>query len=202
MSSCGIAAGARVVFDSSRRTWPPGACPSPSWPRVASGPATRSRSWRSDRRTAATFLYGNVDEARAQSIVDGHLAGGTPVADLLDPRGLSLPGKAEADRAGKLRRHRSRVHRPVHRARRVRRAEKGADRHDPGRGHRGGEALGPARTGRRGVLHGDEVDLRAGREVRSRGRSTSSATPTRATRARSWTARCWRETRTRCWRAC
>ena len=56
--------------------------------------------------------------------------------------------------------------------------------------------LRPARPRRGGLPDGDEVEVRGRR--RSPTSSTSSATPTRATRARSWTAPCSRATRTRC----
>ncbi len=86
MSSCGIAAGARVVFDALQKDVAARGLP---FSVVATGcigachaePLVEVRQ--ADGRT---FLYGNVDEARAQSIVEAHLVGGTPVGELLDPR--------------------------------------------------------------------------------------------------------------------
>jgi NADH-quinone oxidoreductase subunit F len=85
MSSCGIAAGARVVFDQLTKDVSARGLP---FSVVATGcigachaePLVEVRQ--ADGRT---FLYGNVDEARAQAIVAGHLQAGTPVADLLIP---------------------------------------------------------------------------------------------------------------------
>ena len=85
MSSCGIAAGARVVFDTLQKDV---AAKSLPWAVVATGcigachaePLVEIRQ--ADGRT---FLYGNVDEAKAHAIVEGHLAGGAPVSDMLIP---------------------------------------------------------------------------------------------------------------------
>ena len=85
MSSCGIAAGARVVFEQLSREVSAQSLP---WSVVATGcigachaePLVEVRQ--ADGRS---FLYGNVDEAKVQSIVAGHLQGGKPVADLLIP---------------------------------------------------------------------------------------------------------------------
>ncbi|MGO9309154.1 MAG: NADH-ubiquinone oxidoreductase-F iron-sulfur binding region domain-containing protein [Spirochaetia bacterium] len=86
MSSCGIAAGARAVFDQLARDVAARGLP---WSVVATGcmgachaePLVEVRQ--ADGRS---FLYANVDEAKAQSIVSGHLQAGTPVADLLLPQ--------------------------------------------------------------------------------------------------------------------
>jgi len=85
MSSCGIASGARAVLEALRKdvadrglpfdvveTGCIGACHAEPLVEVRE---TDGRKW----------LYGNVDEAGARSIVEGHLSGGTPVADLLIP---------------------------------------------------------------------------------------------------------------------
>jgi NADH-quinone oxidoreductase subunit F len=85
MSACGLAAGARTVFDALTRevaglklpyavvsTGCIGAC--------HAEPLVEVRQ--SDGRA---FLYGNVDEAKAKSIVETHLAKGSPVAELLIP---------------------------------------------------------------------------------------------------------------------
>ncbi len=85
MSSCGIAAGARAVFDAVAKdvaarglgwkvasTGCIGACHAE--PLVEVRPADGSR-----------HLYGNVDESKAKRIVDEHLAGGVPVRELIIP---------------------------------------------------------------------------------------------------------------------
>jgi NADH-quinone oxidoreductase subunit F len=85
MSSCGIASGARVVFEALRKevadrglavdvvaTGCIGAC--------HAEPLVEVR-WADGRK----FLYGNVDEPRARAIVETHLAGGNPVTDCLIP---------------------------------------------------------------------------------------------------------------------
>jgi len=85
MSSCGIAAGARAVFD---RLGKEVAARSLPWFVVATGcmgachaePLVEVR-----QPDGRRFLYGNVDETGVESIVAGHLAGGAPVADLLIP---------------------------------------------------------------------------------------------------------------------
>jgi len=85
MSSCGIAAGARVVFDSLQKDVAARGLP---FSVVATGcigachaePLVEVR-----QEDGKTFLYGNVDEARAHSIVEAHLVGGTPVGEMLVP---------------------------------------------------------------------------------------------------------------------
>ncbi len=85
MSSCGIAAGARAVFERLTRDVAARSLP---WSVVATGcigachaePLVEVRQ--ADGRS---FLYGNVDETGVESIVAGHLQGGTPVAELLIP---------------------------------------------------------------------------------------------------------------------
>ena len=85
MSSCGIAAGARAVFAalsaevkgrglpySVVATGCIGACHAEPLVEVRQGDGRK-------------FLYGNVDETKARSIVEKHLASGTPVAELLIP---------------------------------------------------------------------------------------------------------------------
>ncbi len=72
----------------------------------------------------------------------------------------------------------------------------------PARGARRDHPQRPARPWRRRLPDRPEVEHR--RQGRRRRRSTSSATPTRATPARSWTAACSRATRTGCsrgWRS-
>ncbi len=62
------------------------------------------------------------------------------------------------------------------------------------RGHPRSQGIRPARPGRRRLSHRRQMGaLPQGRRGTS---NTSSATPTKATRARSWTVRSWRATRT------
>ncbi len=85
MSSCGIAAGARAVFEALSKDVKARDLP---FDVVATGcngachaePLVEVRS--PDGRK---FLYRNIDEAKARSIVESHLAGGTPIAELLVP---------------------------------------------------------------------------------------------------------------------
>ncbi len=84
MSSCGIAAGARAVFDAlgrevSRRGLP--------WAVASTGcnGACHAEPLVEVRRDGERFLYANIDEAKALRIVESHLAGGTPVTELLIP---------------------------------------------------------------------------------------------------------------------
>ncbi len=85
MSSCGIAAGARVVFEALKKDVAARSLP---YSVVATGcigachaePLVEIRQ--ADGRT---FLYGNVDEEKARAIVEGHLAGGVPLGDMLIP---------------------------------------------------------------------------------------------------------------------
>jgi len=85
MSSCGIAAGARVVLE----TLTSGvAAKNLPWSVVSTGcNGACHREPLVEIRPAGggTVLYGNVDEAGARRIVEEHLAGGVPVADLLVP---------------------------------------------------------------------------------------------------------------------
>ncbi len=85
MSSCGIAAGARVVFESLKKDVAERGLP---WSVVSTGcigachaePMVEVRA-----ADGSTFLYGNIDESKAHAIVDG-LASGSPVAELLLPK--------------------------------------------------------------------------------------------------------------------
>ena len=89
---------------------------------------------------------------------------------------------------------RARADRVVHRRRGLPLALRGGPRDEPRRGDRRGHPERPARPGRRRLSHGAEVG--DGRQEPGARTSTSSATPTRATPARSWTAACSRATRT------
>ena len=83
--------------------------------------------------------------------------------------------------------HRPAQHRRVHRPRGLPGARQGAHRDDARGGHRRGARQRPARPRRRRLPHRHEVAVR--RSSRTTTPSTSSATPTRATPAPSWTAR-------------
>ena len=92
--------------------------------------------------------------------------------------------------------------RRVRRGRRLRGAAQGARRHEPRRRHRGDDGRRRARTRRRRLPRGPQVELHAPRARRRRPSSTSPATPTRWSPAASRTASSWRATRTCCSRAC
>ncbi|HET6450648.1 MAG TPA: NADH-quinone oxidoreductase subunit NuoF [Spirochaetia bacterium] len=85
MSSCGIAAGARTVFEALSTSVRSKGLP---WSVVSTGcigachaePLVEVR-----QPDGRRFLYGNVDEAKVESIVSGHLQAGAPVAELLIP---------------------------------------------------------------------------------------------------------------------
>jgi len=85
MSACGIAAGARVVFDTLKKDIAEKALP---FDVVSTGcigachaePLVEVRG--ADGRK---ILYGNVDETKAHDIVARHLTGGSPVAELVIP---------------------------------------------------------------------------------------------------------------------
>src|SRR5512142_2707397 len=85
MSSCGIAAGARAVFDSLKKEV---AARSLAWPVTSTGcigachaePLVEVRTADGQRH-----LYGNVDAEKARTIIEKHIVGGTPVVDMLIP---------------------------------------------------------------------------------------------------------------------
>jgi NADH-quinone oxidoreductase subunit F len=84
MSSCGIAAGARVVFESLKKDVAERGLP---WSVVSTGcmGACHAEPMVEVRGVdGSTLLYGNIDETRAHAIVDS-LASGSPVAELLLP---------------------------------------------------------------------------------------------------------------------
>ena len=84
MSSCGIAAGARVVFESLKKDVAARGLP---WSVVSTGciGACHAEPLVEIRNTdGSTFLYGNIDESKAHAIVDG-LASGSTVAEFLLP---------------------------------------------------------------------------------------------------------------------
>ena len=90
-------------------------------------------------------------------------------------------------------------HRGLHRRRRLRGAGQGAEPDVARAGDRRGHPLRAAGTRRRRLSHrASSGSCAAPRPATS---STSSATPTRAIRAPTWTAASWRATPTGCWRA-
>jgi NADH-quinone oxidoreductase subunit F len=85
MSSCGIAAGSRVVMaaldkDVASRGLPYAVVSTGCIGACHAEPLVEVR-----QADGQTFLYGNVDETKAHAIVERHLAGGSPVTDLLIP---------------------------------------------------------------------------------------------------------------------
>ena len=88
------------------------------------------------------------------------------------------------------------AHRGLHRHRRLRRAGQGPG-HEARGDHRGDQGLGPARPRRRRLPHRQASGRPAATPRARTACATSSATPTRATPAPTWTARSWRPTRTR-----
>jgi NADH-quinone oxidoreductase subunit F len=83
MSSCGIAAGARAVFDSLSKDV---AGRGIAWQVVSTGciGACHAEPMLEVRQPdGRAFLYGNIDEAKAKRIVEAHLVGGAPVEELL-----------------------------------------------------------------------------------------------------------------------
>ena len=85
MSSCGIAAGARVVLETLKADIAARSLP---WVVVSTGcngACHREPLVEIRQPDGKTFLYGNVDAAGARRIAEGHLAAGVPVAELLVP---------------------------------------------------------------------------------------------------------------------
>ncbi|HEY9595259.1 MAG TPA: NADH-quinone oxidoreductase subunit NuoF [Spirochaetia bacterium] len=83
MSACGIAAGARVVFEALQKDIATQALP---FDVVSTGciGACHAEPLVEVRQTDGRHvLYGNVDEAKAHDIVARHLAGGAPIAELV-----------------------------------------------------------------------------------------------------------------------
>jgi NADH-quinone oxidoreductase subunit F len=85
MSSCGIAAGARVVFEALTRDVAARGLPFAVVSTGCNGACHAEPLIEIRQADGATFLYGNVDEAGAHAIVEQHLAAGTPVSDRLIP---------------------------------------------------------------------------------------------------------------------
>ncbi len=85
MSSCGIAAGARVVLDTLQKDVAARGLPFAVVSTGCIGACHAEPLVEIREADGRTFLYGNVDETRAHSIVEGHLAGGTPLSEFLVP---------------------------------------------------------------------------------------------------------------------
>jgi NADH-quinone oxidoreductase subunit F len=85
MSSCGIAAGARVVRDALESAVRARGLPFSVVSTGCIGACHAEPLVEVRQADGKSFLYGNVDEAKAGAIVESHLAAGTPVADLLIP---------------------------------------------------------------------------------------------------------------------
>ena len=85
MSSCGIAAGARVVFDALSKDVAERGLPVTVVTTGCIGACHAEPLVEVRQPDGRTFLYGNIDETKAHSIVESHLVGGAPVADLVIP---------------------------------------------------------------------------------------------------------------------
>jgi NADH-quinone oxidoreductase subunit F len=85
MSSCGIASGARVVFQTLARDVADRGLPFDVVETGCVGACHAEPLVEVRQADGKKYLYGNVDEARARSIVESHLQAGVPVADLLIP---------------------------------------------------------------------------------------------------------------------
>jgi NADH-quinone oxidoreductase subunit F len=85
MSSCGIAAGARVVFETLKKDVAERGLPVTVVTTGCIGACHAEPLVEVRQADGRSFLYGNIDEAKAHSIVESHLAGGTPVTDLVIP---------------------------------------------------------------------------------------------------------------------
>ncbi|MCX7040970.1 MAG: NADH-quinone oxidoreductase subunit F, partial [Spirochaetes bacterium] len=85
MSSCGIAAGARAVFEALTKDVADKGLPFAVVSTGCIGACHAEPMVEVRQADGRAFLYGNVDEAGARRIVDAHLAGGAPVDELLIP---------------------------------------------------------------------------------------------------------------------
>ena len=111
----------------------------------------------------------------------------------------SVLHRAVVHRAGQQRHRGPGAHRVLHRGRRLPGAARRAARDDA----QGSRSTRWSRAGCAGAAARVIRPASSGRRWprRPASRNTSSATPTKATRARSWTAACWRAIRTACWKA-
>ena len=110
-----------------------------------------------------------------------HVQYGDGLSRTSRPGTSSVLQAAEEDRPAQLRPDQPGRHRGVHRGRRLPGPLQGADRRQPGGGHRADQGRQAARPRRRRLPHRPQVGVPA--QGRGRRRSTSSATPTRATPA-------------------
>ncbi|MGA2479419.1 MAG: NADH-quinone oxidoreductase subunit NuoF [Spirochaetia bacterium] len=85
MSSCGIAAGSRVVLDALQKDVAAKGLPYAVVSTGCIGACHAEPLVEVRQADGRTFLYGNVDEAKAHAIAESHLGGGAPVAELLIP---------------------------------------------------------------------------------------------------------------------
>jgi NADH-quinone oxidoreductase subunit F len=85
MSSCGIAAGARVVMDALQKDVAARSLPYAVVSTGCIGACHAEPLVEVREADGRTFLYGNVDEKRAHAIAEHHLAGGAPVSEMLIP---------------------------------------------------------------------------------------------------------------------
>ena len=150
-------------------------------------------------------LYGHLRPQDVGKVVEEHLKGGAPVEKFLYKDAQTGERIRDWHDIG-FYKQQTRIalrdvgvidpgeHRRVPRARRLRGRAHGAHREDARVDHRAGHRLGHPRPRRRRLPHGRQVEVRQPGARATR--STSSATPTRATPARSWTAPSSRATRT------
>ena len=142
-------------------------------------------------------LYQKVTPEDAASLI-GTLKGGKTKVQPGDPKDPFFTEQI-LHRAGQQRHRGPRTHRVLHRGGRL----PGPARRPAGDDPEGCPGFDSqeraARARRRGLSRPASSGRRSPRRPASR--STSSATRTRATPARSWTAACWRATRTACWKA-
>ena len=85
MSSCGIAAGSRVVLDALQKDVAAKGLPYTVVSTGCIGACHAEPLVEVRQADGRTFLYGNVDEAKAHAIAESHLGGGAPLNELLIP---------------------------------------------------------------------------------------------------------------------
>jgi NADH-quinone oxidoreductase subunit F len=85
MSSCGIASGARAVHRALKKEVADRGLPVDVVETGCVGACHVEPLVEVRQADGKKFLYGNVDEARARSIVENHFAGGSPLAEFLIP---------------------------------------------------------------------------------------------------------------------
>jgi NADH-quinone oxidoreductase subunit F len=85
MSSCGIAAGSRVVLDALQKDVASRGLPYAVVSTGCIGACHAEPLVEVRQADGRRFLYGNVDEGKAHAIAESHLGGGAPVTDLLIP---------------------------------------------------------------------------------------------------------------------